>query len=112
VGRRGERIAARFLRRRGYRLLVRNLRTPRGEIDLLALDGRALVVVEVKTSRTRAGRLLEARLGRRQRERLVAAGRWLARRPSLRCYRPRVDLVTVSFVGRRSVVTIRRDLGR
>lgn len=49
LGRRGEELVARDLRRRGYSLLARNVRTRDGEIDLIALDGRALVFVEVKT---------------------------------------------------------------
>lgn len=51
LGRRGERLAERTLRRRGYRLLARNARVPVGEADLvmLAPDGVTRVVVEVKT---------------------------------------------------------------
>ncbi|MBN1441092.1 MAG: YraN family protein [Planctomycetes bacterium] len=49
LGRRGERIAARYLRRRGMRILARNVRMSPGEIDLVALDGGSLVFVEVKS---------------------------------------------------------------
>ncbi|HID55979.1 TPA: YraN family protein, partial [Candidatus Poribacteria bacterium] len=49
IGLLGEEIAADFLRRKGYRLLERNIRIGRGEIDLVALDGETLVFVEVKT---------------------------------------------------------------
>lgn len=50
--RRGEQLAARFLRREGYRILARNLRSRLGEIDILAEapDRRTIGVVEVKTS--------------------------------------------------------------
>lgn len=47
-GRRGEEIAAAFLESMGYRILARNYRTPQGEADLIALDGRTVVIVEVK----------------------------------------------------------------
>jgi putative endonuclease len=47
-GRRGEERAAAFLETHGYRILARNYRTPDGEADLIALDGRTLVIVEVK----------------------------------------------------------------
>lgn len=60
LGRRGERLAARHLRARGFRLLARNARTARGEIDLIAFDGATLVFVEVKTRRARS----PSRLGR------------------------------------------------
>ena len=52
LGTEGEQAAERFLRRNRYRILVRNYRCPLGEIDLVALDGRTLVFVEVKTRRT------------------------------------------------------------
>src|SRR4051812_18064291 len=47
-GDRGEREASRFLRRRGIRVLTRQYRTARGEIDLVCRDRDVLVFVEVK----------------------------------------------------------------
>jgi putative endonuclease len=51
VGRRGEDLAHRFLRRAGFTVVARNWRPPQGggEIDLVAWDGATLVFVEVKT---------------------------------------------------------------
>jgi putative endonuclease len=49
LGGRGENRAARFLRERGYKILIRNFRCPLGEIDIVARDGRTLVFCEVKT---------------------------------------------------------------
>lgn len=46
---RGELAAARHLRRQGYLIVGRNVRTRRSELDLVAVDGRTLVFVEVKT---------------------------------------------------------------
>jgi putative endonuclease len=56
LGNRGERLAGRWLKRRGYRILSRNLRQGHDEIDLLALapDRHTVVVVEVKTRRDSA----------------------------------------------------------
>ena len=48
-GAKGEREAARTLRRRGHRVMVRNYRCPAGEIDLITTDRGQLVFVEVKT---------------------------------------------------------------
>lgn len=50
IGRIGEVEAERFLKKKGYRILFRNWRSPRwGEIDLIAVDKGTLVFVEVKT---------------------------------------------------------------
>lgn len=54
LGRRGEDIAAAFVCRKGWRILERNWRYGHVELDLVALDGRELVFVEVKT-RTAGG---------------------------------------------------------
>ena len=48
VGRLGEKIAAEFLAKKGYRILARNFRTRFGEIDLVAAKDGVLVFVEVK----------------------------------------------------------------
>jgi putative endonuclease len=52
TGMRAERLVAVHLRRHGYRILARNLRTRIGEIDIVAEapDGRTIAVVEVKGS--------------------------------------------------------------
>lgn len=52
LGRRGEALAAAYLRQRGYRIVTQNYRTPLGEIDIVARDGRTLVFVEVKVRRS------------------------------------------------------------
>lgn len=58
---RGERAAERYLRQLGYQIVGRRERGRLGEIDLVAVDGRPIVFVEVKTRRwTVAGRPDEA----------------------------------------------------
>ncbi len=50
VGQAGEDAAAQYLKRRKYKLLHRNLRLGRlGELDIVAMDGKTLVLVEVKS---------------------------------------------------------------
>ena len=48
----GEAFAAEYLAGKGFSILERNYRTPMGEIDLIARDGRVLVFIEVKTRKT------------------------------------------------------------
>jgi len=47
-GRRGEGFAAWWLRLQGWRIVARRVKTPRGEIDLIARRGRTVAFVEVK----------------------------------------------------------------
>jgi len=94
-GRRAEVWAALVLLLRGYRILGFRLRTRQGEIDLLALKGGVLAVVEVK-SRLTAQAALEA-VKPDQRDRLRRAGAQLMQnRPSLKGCTLRLDLMVVS----------------
>jgi len=49
IGRSGENMAAEFLKKSGYTVLLRNYRAERGEIDIIAQDRETLVFIEVKT---------------------------------------------------------------
>jgi putative endonuclease len=53
-GRKGERIACRFLLRQGFDVLARRYRGRSGELDIIAFESEILVFVEVKTRRSRA----------------------------------------------------------
>jgi putative endonuclease len=52
LGARGEKIAAKYLRRQGYKVLMRNFRSGKAEVDIVARHKDWLVFVEVKTRRT------------------------------------------------------------
>jgi putative endonuclease len=99
-GRRSERLAARHLRWRGYKVLVRNFRAAGAEIDLVAIDGDTLVFVEVKARRgniagTPAAAVNEAKQKRIRRAAEIFAARYHAgNRPM------RFDVVAISGDGR------------
>lgn len=92
LGDRGEREAARFLKKRGLRVLARGYRTARGEIDLIARERDTLVFVEVKTRRT--GVPAEAVTSEKQRRLTLAALHFLKRHHLLEC-RSRFDVVAI-----------------
>lgn len=54
LGDRGERMAAKFLRKQGFKILARQYKTRMGELDLIARDRDVVVFVEVKTRRSNA----------------------------------------------------------
>jgi putative endonuclease len=91
-GDRGEREAARYLRRQGMKILQRGYRTDRGEIDLIALDGNVVVFVEVKARRQ--GYPAEAVTPEKQRRLTLAALHFLKKHDLLdeRC---RFDVVAI-----------------
>jgi putative endonuclease len=93
-GRLAEALCAWRLRLSGYRVVARDVRTPVGEIDLVARRGRVLAFIEVKARSAEAGP--ESPLMQRQRRRIVrAAEAFLAARPSLAALDVRFDLMLV-----------------
>ncbi len=71
AGRRGERIAAWWLRLKGWRILARRVRTPAGEVDLVARKGNVVAFVEVKARATDAE--LDFAIDQRRLARVAAA---------------------------------------
>jgi putative endonuclease len=101
LGRLGEQLAADHLLRLGWRILDRNWRCPIGELDIVALDDGELVVVEVKTRRSRAfGDPLEGVTDAKLTRLCVLAGAWRRAHPALRAASTRIDLIGVLAPGR------------
>ncbi len=97
LGERGEREAERFLRRLGYIIVARQRRDRLGEIDLVAVDGRTVVFVEVKTRRSHdAGHPVEAVDEDKQR-RLTRLALAFLKRHDLLNYPARFDVVAVTW---------------
>ena len=111
LGRRGERAAASFLRRRGFKVLKRNLRLTTGEIDILcrSADGRAVVIVEVKTRLARPGEDRrpppEASITAHKRVKLLQLAREVRARREYTGLGVRIDVVAVDWpaTGRPSI---------
>ena len=97
LGQRGEALAARYLRRRGYKILARTHRLFPGELDLVALDRDTVVFVEVKTRRSAdAGHPAEAVTPAKQRRLTRLAVTFLKRHGLLE--RPaRFDVVAITW---------------
>lgn len=84
LGRWGEGLAAGYLAGKGYQVLEQNLRTPYGEIDLIAQREACLVFVEVKTRTSLSFGFPETALTAKKQAHLRAAAEWyLQSRPDL-----------------------------
>jgi putative endonuclease len=99
LGRRGEDEAARYLRSIGYRIVATRERILRGDIDLVALDGRTVVFVEVRSrSSTAHGHPAET-VGYHKQRRVAQLAAAYIRRHRLEDCSVRIDVVTVTFDG-------------
>ena len=95
LGDRGERYVERYLRRGGMKIVGRQVRGAGGELDLVAIDGRTVVFVEVKTRRSPVvGHPLEAITRTKQQRIIRTALAYLQRHHLLDCA-VRFDVVAV-----------------
>ena len=82
LGRHGEQLAADYLRAQGMTVIERNWRCRHGEIDIIAEEGPALVVVEVKTRSSQShGTALESVRPTKLARLHMLAAKWLATQP-------------------------------
>jgi putative endonuclease len=104
-----EDLAARWLEARGYRIVARNFRTRRGEIDLVAEDRGVTVFVEVRARTASSHGSAIATISPAKRRRIVSAARVYAARFGLGERPLRFD--TVSLDGDGGSVVVRHDPG-
>lgn len=99
AGRAAEDAAAEFLAARGYTILLRNLRLGRTELDVVARDGAALAIIEVRYRASRAFGGAAASIGPSKQRHVVHAARLLlAREPAFARLPVRFDVVEVEPV--------------
>lgn len=100
IGKKGERAAARYLKKQGYRVLARNRRFSHNELDLIVRKKKLIAFVEVKSRRVEQEEIPYTRpalaVDKGKRERTIAAG--LDYLKSRRAHCPfRFDIVEVYF---------------
>jgi putative endonuclease len=97
LGQRGEEIARQRLEAEGWRFIRRNWHCAAGELDLIMLDGREIVFVEVKLRRTDDAGAAEESVSRAKGRKLLAAAQWYlaaAKAPDLIW---RIDIVAITL---------------
>ena len=96
-GRDGERFAERYLQKKGYKLVERNFRCRGGEVDLIVLDHKIVVFVEVKTrSDHRFGTPAEAVESRKQ-QKMIQAAQFFLNSKGLHERDARFDVVGITW---------------
>ena len=101
----GERVAAHRLEASGLEIVARNVRTPSGEIDLVARDGEDVVFVEVRTRRADPGTAAES-LDTRKLQRMWRCAMEYCEETGLDPECVRIDLVSLDIGGHDSVAHI------
>ncbi len=93
-GRDAEERAVQFLAARGLTILARNFRRRAGEIDIVALDGTTLAIIEVRARSSRDFGGAAASVGARKQRRLIRAAQLLlAAHPQWRSLPARFDVI-------------------
>ena len=99
LGAEGETLAAAHLERAGYRIAARNVRVGGVELDLVAVRGGLVVIVEVKSRSGRGWGAPEEAGDARKRARLVRGGLAWLREHRPRARRLRFDVVSCELSG-------------
>lgn len=95
TGKKGEAIAAEYLKKKGYRIIEINYRCPIGEIDIVAQDQNEMVFVEVKARRSCALGYPEQAVNLRKQRKMSQLALWYLREKKLTDTRARFDVVAV-----------------
>ena len=97
IGLRGEQEAVRYLRKRGYTILAHRERILRGDIDIIALDKRTIVFVEVRSkTSTERGHPAET-VDTQKKQRICTLANAYIKQHRLQEHSFRLDVVTVLF---------------
>lgn len=99
IGKAGEKAGAEFLAEKGYRILDRNVKTPLGELDLVAEDRGALVFIEIKTRRSSRFGTPEEAVSLSKQRRLARLALWYSARRLKNDQPIRFDVLAVDLLG-------------
>ena len=104
VGAWGEESAARYVTNRGYEVVSRNVRTPYGEIDIIAKSNDVLIFIEVKTLTSSRNFYPEHNITARKREHMLNAAQHYAAENEIDHWQ--IDVIAVEgTLGKEPVIT-------
>ena len=95
-GKQVEELAARHLKRRGYKIIARNYRTKAGEIDIIAREGRTLVFIEVKGRQSARYGSAKAAVTPRKQHQVSKVALWYLKENDQMDAKARFDVVAVT----------------
>ena len=97
LGRFGEDLAYKQLKRLGYKKIIRNYRCPLGEVDLIAIDGDTLAFIEIKTRKSRSTGYAKEAVNARKRRQLSKVALFYMKSNDCNEVKARFDVVAISL---------------
>ena len=98
TGKEGEKIAAAYLKKNGYRIIEINFRCPIGEIDIVAKEKNDLVFVEVKTRKSIVLGYPEQAVGIRKQKKMSQLALWYMQKRKIADTNARFDVVAITLI--------------
>ncbi len=96
IGTKGENLAEQYLRKKSYKILCKNFRTPFGEIDIIAKHGETIVFVEVKLRKTKRYGTPEEAITSYKKRHIIKSAFFYLKRYSLFEISIRFDVIAIS----------------
>jgi putative endonuclease len=109
TGKEGEKIAADFLKKNGYRIVEINFRCPIGEIDIIAKERADLVFVEVKTRKSRELGYPEQAVGLRKQKKMSQLALWYLQKRKIIDTNSRFDVVAITLMPEKNEIRLIRN---
>jgi putative endonuclease len=98
TGKKGEKIAADFLKKNGYRIIDKNFRCPLGEIDIVAREKSTIVFVEVKTRKSSELGYPEQAVGIKKQKKMSQLALWFMQKKKIIDVGARFDVVAITML--------------
>ena len=99
LGKLGEELAYKKIRRLGYRKIIRNFRCPLGEVDIIAKDGDTLVFLEIKTRKKGSLAYAKEAVDERKKRQLSKVALSYLKSTDLDNVKARFDVVAICLEG-------------
>ena len=97
LGKLGEELALKEIKRLGYRSIIRNYRCTLGEVDIIAKDGDCLVFIEIKTRRAKSIGLAKEAVDTRKKRQLSKVALAYMKNNNCCDVKSRFDVVAVTL---------------
>ncbi len=104
IGKSGEKLVVRYLKKKGYKVLEQNYTCPVGEIDIIVLDKKTIAFVEVKTRRSLSYGSARLSITHHKQKKISMAALYYLKSTHQMDQRGRFDVVTVLYTDQEQAI--------